>query len=116
VIKATGRGAYQRSRTDASGRVIRLLTREDGQWFPDVKANVQKGKKTGEYFGRAAVRFSGYLNIQAAAGVVQGISHKHCTIIQRADGYGYNLRFLPRLKSGFPRKGGVYERDFHYRH
>jgi hypothetical protein len=71
-----------------------------------VKANVPKGKKTGKYFGRAAVRFSGYFNIQTAAGVVQGISHKHCTIIQRADGYGYNLRFLPRLKSGVSAQGG----------
>ena len=110
VIKATGRGAYQRSRTDASGRVTCLLTREktvNGFQTGDmVKANVPKGKKTGKYFGRAAVRFSGYFNIQTAAGVVQGISHKHCTIIQRADGYGYNLRFLPRLKSGVSAQGG----------
>ena len=36
-----------------------------------------------------AVRAIGSFNIQSAAGVVQGISHRHCRIIQRADGYGY---------------------------
>ena len=25
-------------------------------------------------------------------GLVQGISHRYCTLIQRSDGYGYSLR------------------------
>jgi hypothetical protein len=35
---------------------------------------------------------TGNFNVQsglAGAGTVQGISHKHCRVLQRADGYGY---------------------------
>lgn len=38
-----------------------------------------------------AVRSIGSFNIQTPQGVVQGISHKHCILVQRADGYGYSL-------------------------
>jgi hypothetical protein len=55
-----------------------------------VSADVPKGKKMGLHIGRVAVRASGSFNIQTAAGVVQGISHKYCKLIQRADGYGYS--------------------------
>ena len=55
-----------------------------------VKAVVTKGKRIGTYTGRVAVRATGSFNIQTAEGVVQGISHRHCTLIQRADGYGYS--------------------------
>ena len=54
-----------------------------------VKAIVTKGKKIGQYFGRVAVRSSGNFNLQTPEGVVQGISHRNCQIVQRADGYGY---------------------------
>ena len=55
-----------------------------------VKAEVTQGKKTGSYVGRVAVRASGSFNIQTAQGVIQGISYRHCQVIQRADGYGYS--------------------------
>ena len=51
-----------------------------------------KGKRVGTYMGRVAVRASGSFNIQTAEGLVQGISHRYCTLIQRSDGYGYSLR------------------------
>jgi hypothetical protein len=35
------------------------------------------------------VRQSGSFNIQTPAGVVQGIAHRLCILIQRADGYAY---------------------------
>ena len=54
-----------------------------------VKAVVPSGKKAGIYVGRVAVRASGSFNVQTPAGVVQGIGHRHCRVIQRADGYGY---------------------------
>ena len=41
--------------------------------------------------GRVAVRASGSFNIQSANGLVKGIHHRFCTLIQRADGYGYSL-------------------------
>lgn len=47
-------------------------------------------KKAGRYVGRVAVRATGSFNIQIGSTVVQGISHKHCRIIQRSDGYGYS--------------------------
>ena len=84
------------------------------------------GKKAGQYQGRVAVRASGSLNIQTANGLVQGISYRHCTLIQRGDGYGYTLkptiasdkgereqgrdphaaRSLPGLKAGVSRATG----------
>jgi len=38
-----------------------------------------------------AVLATGSFNIQTAQGVVQGISHRHCRAVQRADGYGYSI-------------------------
>ncbi len=55
-----------------------------------VNADVRKGKKMGFYVGRVAVRATGSFNIQTAQGVVQGVSHRHCKVMQRADGYGYS--------------------------
>jgi 5-methylcytosine-specific restriction endonuclease McrA len=93
VIKAAGRGCYQRTRLDAFGFPRGYLTRQKRiQGFQTgdmIKAEVTKGKKVGFYVGRVAVRASGSFNIQTAAGVIQGISHRCCKLIQRADGYGY---------------------------
>ena len=64
-----------------------VLSAEDGE--PLVVATVTTGKKIGVHAGRVAVRKTGSFNIQTAQGVVQGICHKHCRLIQRNDGYGY---------------------------
>lgn len=45
-----------------------------------------------EHTGRVAARASANFNIQTPRGVIQGISHRHCTRVQRADGYGYSIR------------------------
>lgn len=66
-----------------------------------VKATVPTGKKAGTYVGRVAVRKSGSFNIQTLAGAVQGIRHKHCHLLQRGDGYGYEL-IAPYLPSLYP--------------
>jgi hypothetical protein len=55
-----------------------------------VRAVVTIGKKAGTYLGRVAIRASGRFNIQSATGLVQGIHYRFCTLIQRADGYGYS--------------------------
>ena len=55
-----------------------------------AKAIVTTGKKAGAYLGRVAIRASGSFNIQTATGLIQGISHRFCSMIQRADGYGYS--------------------------
>jgi 5-methylcytosine-specific restriction endonuclease McrA len=92
-IKATGRGAYQRTRLTKHGFPRGYLTRSKSafgfQTGDMVKAVVTAGRKAGAYLGRVAIRASGNFNIQTATGLIQGISHRFCTRIQRADGYGY---------------------------
>ena len=48
-----------------------------------------------------AVRVTGSFNIQTGDGVVQGISHRHCRVLQRGDGYGYS-RLSTQGKNNFP--------------
>ena len=102
AIKATGRGRYQRTQVDANGFPCGYLTRQKRikgfQTGDQVKANVTQGKKVGTYTGRVAVRASGSFNIQTAHGVVQGIGYRHCTVLQRADGYGYSRLGIPKNK------------------
>jgi 5-methylcytosine-specific restriction endonuclease McrA len=95
AIKAAGRGAYQRTRLDRfgfpRGHLMRQKQVHGFQTGDMVRANVTAGKKFGSYVGRLAVRESGYFNIQTGKAVVQGIGHRHCTMVQRADGYGYSF-------------------------
>lgn len=92
-IKATGRGSYQRTRLTKHGFPRGYLMRSKSafgfQTGDMVKAIVTKGKKAGVYLGRVAIRASGSFNIQTGNERVQGIHHRFCTLIQRADGYGY---------------------------
>ncbi|MBU2750528.1 HNH endonuclease [Acidithiobacillus thiooxidans] len=93
-IKATGRGSYQRTRLTKHGFPRGYLMRSKSafgfQTGDMVKAIVTKGKKVGTYLGRVAIRASGSFNIQTGNERVQGIHHRFCTRIQRADGYGYS--------------------------
>ena len=92
-IKCTGRGSYQRTRMDKFGFPRGYLMRQKsvhGFATGDlVKATVKKGKKQGGYRGLVAVRATGSFNIQTTEGVIQGVSHKYCKLLQRGDGYGY---------------------------
>lgn len=94
-IKATGRGEYQRTRLTAYGFPRAYLTRQKRhfgfQTGDMVKAIVPKGRKTGTHVGRVAIRKTGSFNVQTGVAVVQGIGHRHCHLIQRADGYGYTF-------------------------
>jgi 5-methylcytosine-specific restriction endonuclease McrA len=93
TVKCTGRGSYQRTRLTRFGFPRGFLMRSKRvQGFATgdlVRATVTKGIKAGTYKGRVAVRASGSFNVQTAAGVVQGIGHKHCVLIMRGDGYSY---------------------------
>ncbi|MDD2690600.1 MAG: RNA-guided endonuclease IscB, partial [Simplicispira sp.] len=99
TLKATGRGSYQRTRLNKFGfprGYLMRTKRVHGFGTGDlVCAEVPAGVKAGTHTGRVAIRASGSFNIQSyqdgKSVVVQGISHKHCRIIQRADGYGYFL-------------------------
>jgi len=93
-IQCTGRGSYQRTRLTKHGFPRGYLTRSKSafgfQTGDLVRAVVTTGKRAGIYQGRLAIRASGNFNIQSATGLVQGIHHRFCTLIQRADGYGYS--------------------------
>jgi 5-methylcytosine-specific restriction endonuclease McrA len=101
-IKAMGRGSYQRTRVNASGFPRGYLSRQKQylgfQTGDIVIADVPKGKKSGVHAGRVAIRMSGSFNIQTADGVVQGISHRHCRVIQRGDGYNYSTTLIANHK------------------
>lgn len=100
AIKATGRGSDRRTRLDRFGFPRGYLMRQKHvhgfQTGDRVIARVPIGKKAGVHVGRVAVRASGSFNIQTATGVIQGISHRHCSVLQRADGYGYSFHPTPR--------------------
>lgn len=93
TIKAMGRGSYQRTQLDAfgfpRGYLMRAKSVHGFQTGDRVKAIVPRGKKAGVHVGRVAIRKTGSFNITTPASVVQGISHRHCRVVQRNDGYGY---------------------------
>ncbi|MHB1524928.1 MAG: RNA-guided endonuclease IscB [Candidatus Dormibacteria bacterium] len=142
VAKSTGRGAYQRARPDKYGFTkghYRLPGMEPNpsqghrrrckavfgfQTGDLVRAVVPSGKKAGVHLGRVAVRSTGSLNIRTQHGLAQGISYKHCTNLQRADGWGWSsqsegvanatsghrctaMRLLPALTDGVSVAGGA---------
>ncbi|WP_025140929.1 RNA-guided endonuclease IscB [Achromobacter sp. DH1f] len=104
-VKCTGRGSYQRTRLDKygfpRGYLMRCKAVRGFQTGDLVRADVPaSSKKAGRYVGRVAVRASGSFNIQTGSEVVQGISHKHCRIVQRSDGYGYSRIAISKGDAG----------------
>jgi len=103
TIKCTGRGSYQRTRLDAYGFPRGYLARQKSvkgfRTGDMVMATVPTGKKAGIHVGRVAVRATGSFNIQKHGEVVQGISYKHCRVLQRGDGFGYS-RSIANLNPG----------------
>lgn len=95
LITAKGHGTRQMCRTNKFGFPSRYVTRlkfvKGFQTGDIVKAIVTKGKKIGTYTGRVAIRKTGSFNISTKNGLIQGISHKYCTIVHRKDGYSYSF-------------------------
>jgi 5-methylcytosine-specific restriction endonuclease McrA len=95
-MSATGRGSYARTRPDKYGFPrLRLPLAKVHHGFATgdlVRAVVPNGKHTGTHVGRVAVRSSGSFNIKTKGGTVQGISYRHCVLLQRGDGWGYEQR------------------------
>ncbi|NEQ62403.1 MAG: HNH endonuclease [Moorea sp. SIO4A1] len=95
LITAKGHGTRQMCRTNKFGFPTRYVPRykevKGFQTGDIVKAIVTKGKKIGTYTGRVATRQTGSFNISTKSGLVQGISHKYCSIIHRKDGYSYSF-------------------------
>ena len=106
-IKATGHNSRQMCRMDKYGfprtsakgpRTVKGFRTGDL-----VEAIVKSGKKIGRYLGRVAIRSSGSFNVTTAAGTIQGISHRYCRVLQKADGYGIN-RASARSQNSSPSK------------
>ncbi|MDA8342418.1 MAG: HNH endonuclease, partial [Actinomycetota bacterium] len=94
VARATGRGTYARTRPDSSGfprlRFPRTKAVHGFRTGDLVRAVVPTGKYVGTLVGRVAVRSSGSFNISTNSGKVQGISYRHCTVLQRSDGWSWS--------------------------
>jgi len=95
VIGATGRGQYQRTRTDKHG-FPRLRLPRVKQFFGFatgdlVRAVVPSGKNAGTHTGRVAVRASGSFAVRTAHGLYTA-RHKYFRLLQRADGYAYTTQ------------------------
>lgn len=107
-IKATGHGTRQMCRMDRFGfpRTGPKGTKkvQGFQTGDQVRAVVPTGKKAGTYRGRIAVRTSGSFNLTTHQTMVQGISHRFCTLVQHNDGYGYGYG-VPQQQT--PRKEDV---------
>jgi hypothetical protein len=92
-IVATGRGSRQMCRVSKFGfprTTAKRQKRVHGFQTGDmVKAIVLTGKKAGTYIGRVAVRTSGSFNLKTENATIQGISYRHCHLLQRVDGYSY---------------------------
>ncbi len=112
VIKAAGRGRYQRTNPDRSGFPPGSLARHrGGEGFrggdvvradvPRVRGN-RKWKTTGRHVGPVAIRTSGSFRVGSA----DHRSHRSCLAPQRGDGYAYSTQkggsdaSSPRLKPG----------------
>jgi hypothetical protein len=103
-IKATGRGSYKRTRLTKHGFPRGYLMRQKQvkgfQTGDMVRAIVPTGTKAGTWLGRVAVRKTGSFNIQTLGGAIQGVSYRHCTLTQRADGYGHHIQPNQRKEEG----------------
>jgi len=101
VIACTGRGSHQRTRLTKDGfprgYLLRTKTVRGFRTGDLVTAGVPEGRHAGTYTGRVAVRATGSFNVQTETGTIQGISSRHCRLLQRADGYGYQLHARPAL-------------------
>jgi 5-methylcytosine-specific restriction endonuclease McrA len=111
VVAATGRGQYQRTRTDKHG-FPRLRLPRQKQFFGFatgdlVQAVVPSGKNAGTHTGRVAVRSSGSFAVRTADGLYTA-RHKYFRLLQRADGYAYTRR--PEGETEYARPGDAISR------
>ncbi len=95
IITATGHGSRQMCKMDKFG-FPRSKAKEGKKFFgfqtgDIVQAVVTKGKKSGRYDGKVAIRASGFFNITLEDKTAQGINYKFCKRVHTSDGYRYNF-------------------------
>ncbi len=93
-FKAMGRGPHGRPSVNRFGVPVRHLMAgqsvKRSRTGDIVHATVRSEKNHGNHVGRVTVRASRRFNIRTPSGNVQGVSHRHCRIVQRGDGHGYD--------------------------
>jgi len=96
IVKANGRGNRQMCLMDGYGfprtKAKSTKSYQGFQTGDTIKAIVPSGLKQGKYLGRVAIRSSGSFNITTKNNIIQGIGYQHCKIIQKSDGYAYNMK------------------------
>jgi 5-methylcytosine-specific restriction endonuclease McrA len=99
-IKAKGRGSHCRTNLDKYGFPRGYLARQKSffgfQTGDIVKAIVPRGKFKGIWFGAVACRKRGSFDIKNKEGirVAEGVNHKYCKVLSRADGYEYAIEHM----------------------
>ncbi|MHB8290345.1 MAG: RNA-guided endonuclease IscB, partial [Acidimicrobiales bacterium] len=96
TAKSTGRGSYARTRPDKYGfprlhlpAVKSVYGLQTGDL---VRAVVPTFKHAGSHAARISVRSSGSFNMRTKGEIMQGISYRHCALLQRGDGWEYGQR------------------------
>ncbi|WPX08891.1 RNA-guided endonuclease IscB [Anaerocellum danielii] len=106
-VTAKGRGTRQMANVNKYGFPVGYRARQKlffgFQTGDIVKVVVPRGKYKGTWKGTVACRNSGYFDIKDRNGkrIVQGISYKYCRVIQRFDGYSYELE-QAKISGTFP--------------
>lgn len=94
-ITSSGRGNRQLLNLDKYGFPRGQISRQKlyfGFQSGDIiKAIIPKGKFKGIWIGSVACRKTGNFNINLQKGRIQGINYKYCQIIQKFDGFKYNI-------------------------
>ena len=92
AIKATGRGRYGRTLLDSFGfpraYLMQMKLVHGFKTGDMVRASAPKGKHTGSFTGRLAVRAHGSFSVSTREGT-KSASWKNCRVIHRGDGYSY---------------------------
>lgn len=97
VIKCTGRGRYQRCKTNKYGfptshapRSKNIFGFRTGDVVRvDVPIDARNKNKGLKGIGRVVVQSSGSFDVKSSSFVGTGIRHKYCSLVQKSDGYGY---------------------------
>ena len=103
-ISALGRGNRQKCRMDRFGfprTAPQSVKRVHGLQTGDrVRLSMPKGKYAGVHTGRiSGVRVTGIIDVKTAAYKIS-VSVRHCTLVQKFDGYGYGWRRGRRIDAG----------------
>ncbi|MFF0202511.1 RNA-guided endonuclease IscB [Streptomyces sp. NPDC005017] len=98
VVRSTGRGSYARTTPDRYGfpRLRRTRVKQHFGYVTGdlVRAVIRSGRWAGTWTGRVSVRARGQHRLTTPA-VRFNVSHRNLELLQRGDGYAYDVRREP---------------------